>query len=278
MTPGQSTPEALLAHLDWMVEMGADEAIGDVPVDRFALPDKAPWSKPGARKQAATPSAPRGDTAADTPVQAPPKEDPAKAASELAASCADLDALRVAVEGYDGCALKRGARNTIFADGVAGARVMVVADAPDRDEDQAGRPLAGRAGLLFDAMFAAIGLSRSADAPAAGLYLTSLLPWRPPQNRPPSPDEIAQMRPFLMRHIELAAPEVLILLGTPPVRTVLDTQAGVTRLRGQWTALGDLPVMPMRHPRALLRDTGLKRDAWEDLKAVRDRLAAGGAA
>jgi len=126
-------------------------------------------------------------------------------------------------------------------------------------------------------MLAAIGLSRKAEDPAAAAYITNLLPWRPPANREPSSDEIAMMRPFLMRHIALAAPEVLVTMGAPATRTVLGVATGITRLRGRWAALGGgLPVLPMLHPAALLRDPIRKREAWADLLMLRARLDGGG--
>ena len=158
------------------------------------------------------------------------------------------------MDGFEGCALKQGARNLVFADGDPRARVMVIGEAPGREEDREGLPFVGRSGQLLDRMLAAIGLSRRAEDPRAGAYITNVLPWRPPQNRDPSGDEAAKMLPFLFRHMELAEPEFLLLLGSPAARAVLGAEFGVTRLRGKWHEWRGVPVMVTFHPAALLRD------------------------
>ena len=194
----------------------------------------------------------------------------------LAAGCHDLAALRAAIDGFHGCALRRGARNLVFADGDPRARVMVIGEAPGRDEDMAGLPFVGRSGQLLDRMLAAIGLTRRSESPETGAYITNVLPWRPPQNRDPAGDEAAMLLPFLFRHIELARPEVLLLLGSPAARAVLGTELGVTRLRGRWHDWRGVPAIATYHPAALLRDGTKKRDAWADLLLLRARLDSGG--
>lgn len=246
-----------LAALAWLVELGADEAIAETPVNRFALPEEAP-----ARVRPAPVAAP-------APARA--REEPA-ATGEIAAACASLEALRTAIDEFEGCSLKLGARNLVFADGDPRARVMVIGEAPGREEDRAGLPFVGRSGQLLDRMLAAIGLARNAEDPRAAAYITNVLPWRPPQNRDPSADEAAMLVPFLHRHIELAQPEVLLLLGSPAARTVLGTTAGVTRLRGRWHAWRDIPAIATFHPAALLRDGAKKREAWADLLLLKARL------
>ena len=243
-----------LAALAWQLELGADEAIGEAPVNRFEEPARP---------------APRAVPAAPVPAAPPVAVDAAQGAAALAAACGDLAALRAAMAGFEGCALKRGARNLVFADGNPKARVMVIGEAPGRDEDLAGLPFVGRSGQLLDRMLAAIGLSRKAEDPAAAAYITNVLPWRPPQNRDPSGDEVAMLTPFLMRHIELADPEVLLLLGSPAARTVLGTDQGVTRLRGRWHTVGGRPALAAFHPAALLRDPAKKREAWADLLTLK---------
>ena len=251
-----------LAMLDWQVALGADEAIMDAPVDRFALPD----ARKEARKLAVAAPVVAVETAGSEPVAD---------TRALAAACGDLAALRAAMAAFEGCALKRGARNLVFADGNPAARVMIVGEAPGRDEDREGRPFVGQSGQLLDRMFAAIGLSRTSDAEQA-IYITNVLPWRPPQNRDPSSEEVAMMKPFLERHIELAAPEVLITMGNTATRALLGTAVGITRLRGSWAEAQGRPVMPMFHPAALLRDPEKKRAAWADLLAVQIRLEGAG--
>ncbi len=256
--------DAALAALAWQLELGADEAIGPAPVNHFDL-----------RRPTPSPAAAAIPAAAQFPSSAAPSPDPGPAdggAAALAAAARDLAGLRSALEGFEGCALKRGARRTVFADGNPAARVMVIGEAPGRDEDMAGLPFVGRSGQLLDRMFAAIGLSRAAESPAAGLYITNVLPWRPPQNRDPSSDEAAMLLPFLFRHIELADPEVVVVMGSPAARAVLGSIPGINRIRGQWHDWRGRPVLPMNHPAALLRDGTLKRAAWSDLLTLRVRL------
>lgn len=239
------------ALLDWQIELGATEVIGDEPVNRYELEDK-----PAVK---ATPAATRPT---QQPAPEPPREarrDPAQVAAQAAKSAETLEALNAALAGFDLCELKKGARNTVFADGVATARVMVIGEAPGRDEDREGRPFVGRAGQLLDRMLAAIDLSRDSS-----VYITNVLPWRPPQNRDPKPDEIGMLKPFLARHVELAAPDVIVAMGNISCQAVLGRR-GITRLRGNWNQAYDRPVLPMFHPAYLLRNPAAKREAWADL-------------
>ncbi|MFX0541844.1 uracil-DNA glycosylase [Roseovarius sp. S4756] len=244
----------LRALLQWQVELGVDEAIGDAPVNRYEAPEAAPKAAPAAAVAPARP--------ADGP-------DAVEAARQAAGAAQDLDGLRAALAAFEHCELKRGARNLVFSDGVPGARVMVIGEAPGRDEDREGRPFVGRAGQMLDRMLAAIGLSREES-----VYITNIMPWRPPQNADPKPDEIDMMRPFVQRHVELAAPEIVILMGNISCQTVLDTR-GITKLRGQWHEAWGKPVMPMFHPAYLLRLPTAKRAAWADLLAVQAKLREG---
>ena len=252
-----------LAALAWQIELGADEAIGDAPVNRLAPPVDAP----------SAPVAPVPEAVEAVQEHAPAPAAPADAgAGALAAGCADLAALKAAMESFEGCALKKGARSTVFADGNPAARVMIVGEAPGRDEDMQGKPFVGRSGQLLDRMLAAIGLSRGAEAPDASVYITNVMPWRPPQNREPSTDEMVMMTAFLERHIALAAPELLVTMGNSATKTLLDTATGITRMRGRWAAYKGIAVMPMFHPAALLRNPPQKREAWADLLAIKERL------
>lgn len=256
-----------LAALEWQVELGADEAMLDAPLDRFDLPAPVvmPKPEPVARNV--------GPSRAAAPVQAPatPQVDAAAIARQLAEAAGSLDALRAAMEGFEHCELKRGARNFVFSDGVPGARVMIVGEAPGREEDSQGKPFVGRAGQMLDRMFAAIGLDRGGDG-ADGLYITNMLPWRPPQNRDPKAEELAMMAPFVQRHVELAAPDVLVLMGNHACAGLLGRR-GITRMRGNWEDVGGRPAMPMCHPAYLLRMPAAKREAWADLLAIKARLA-----
>ena len=246
-----------LALLDWQIELGATEAIGDAPINRFEVVE--PPAKP------ANPPPASG---------APPAADPVAEARALAESADTLEALHMALASYEHCDLRLGARNLVFADGHPGARVMVIGEAPGREEDQEGRPFVGRAGKLLDAMFDAIGMGRDRPEPDHALYITNLLPWRPPQNRDPEPAEIAMMLPFVSRHVELAKPEILILMGNHACQALLGRK-GITRMRGKWTEALGRPALPMFHPAYLLRNPAAKREAWADLLALQNRLREG---
>jgi uracil-DNA glycosylase family 4 len=246
---------AAMAALEWQMDLGVTEITVEDPVDRYALPGTL---KPAMAAPAPVPA-----------VEAP--LDAVSAARVAAMAAPTLDALRVALTGFELCEVKRGAKNTVFADGNPAARVLILGEAPDRDEDLEGRPFVGRAGQLLDRMFAAIGLGRTSPDPVTALYITNVMPWRPPQNRDPTPEEIAMMRPFVERHIALANPAVIVAMGNTPCQCLLDTK-GILRLRGQWAQALGRPVLPMTHPAYLLRNPAAKREAWADLLALKARL------
>lgn len=259
---------AALAALAWHVEMGADEAVGDAPSSRYEAA-----AQPAPAAAMPVPAALRADP--DEAARRPAKEleVPVADAEAAAASSPTLDALRDAMDAYPHCELKKGAKSLVFADGRRGARVMIIGEAPGRDEDIEGRPFVGRAGQLLDRMIGAIGLSRASEDPGAAVYITNVLPWRPPQNREPTPAEIAMLKPFLARHVALADPAVIVLMGNSALAAVLGTK-GITRLRGQWAEAWGRPVLPMFHPAYLLRNPPAKREAWADLLTLRERLEA----
>jgi DNA polymerase len=271
--------EAMLAALAWQVELGADEAIGDAPVNRYA--EEVPATGQAAARPA-THVLPPVPAAASATGPAPggvrtgaAGEDAVAEARALAEGAATLEELAGAMAGYDRCELKLGARSFVFADGNPRARVMIVGEAPGREEDLQGRPFVGRAGQLLDRMFAAIGLSRTSPDPETALYITNVLPWRPPQNRDPTPDELAMMTPFVERHIALADPEVVVAMGRFSLQ-VLTGLGGITRARGRWTHAFGRPCLPMLHPAYLLRNPAAKREAWADLLELKARLAGAG--
>ena len=259
---------AALAALAWQVDLGVDEVIGDTPVDRYDLPE--PIKPAPVAAAAAAPAAGRPNPAPALMVEAP-QVDPAEVARAAAARAGSLEALREAVAAFDLCELKKGARNTVFCDGNPAARVLILGEAPGRDEDMEGRPFVGRAGKLLDRMFAAIGLARTSPDAEAALYITNVMPWRPPGNRDPEPAEVAMMRPFVERHIALMDPKVIVVMGNTPL-FALTGHKGIMRARGTWTKALDRPLLPMVHPAYLLRNPIAKREAWADLLSLQAHL------
>lgn len=272
--------ERSLSALRWLIEAGAEEAIAEEPVNRFRAPPppassaevrNIPAQLPEARARpiAPPPGASAKQTASAAAVSLSTVPGTARA---LAASCANLEELKNALLNFEGCDLKRFAKNTVFADGNPLGQVMLIGEAPGRDEDEQGLPFVGRAGKLLDRILNAIGLDRTK------VYITNVLNWRPPQNRDPSPEEAAACLPFLHRHIELAEPKLLILLGAVSVRHVLGLTEGIMRVRGRWEVyqsahLGRaIPVMPTLHPAFLLRQPAAKRLAWRDFLTILEKM------
>lgn len=188
----------------------------------------------------------------------------------IAAACKTLDTLKAALDHYDAGALSDGARQVVFARGNPAAKLMIIGDAPTRDDDQAGQPFVGRPGQLLDQMLGAIGLGED-DA-----YLTNVCFWRPPNDRKPDAAELALCLPFLLRQITLAKPAVILLVGSLAMQQL----TGVTSImknRGQWQSItmGDavIPTLPIYHPAFLLRQPALKADAWQDLLTLREALS-----
>ena len=254
---------ASLAALAWQVEAGVDEVIGDAPVNRYDLAATAPKLAPAAQGV--------GAVAREMVPQPGTALDAVAVAQAAAAGARTLEDLRQAMAAFDHCELKRGARNLVFADGNPAARLLVLGEAPGAEEDREGRPFVGRAGQLLDRMFAAIGLSRTSPDAGTALYITNVLPWRPPGNRDPEPGEIAMLLPFVERHIALVDPEVIVVMGNTPL-FALTKGKGILRARGTWAQALGKPVLPMTHPAYLLRNPAAKREAWADLLALKARL------
>ena len=267
--------ENVAALLQWYVDHGLDETIGEEAVDRFALPPPAAAQVPGAPPSNAIAPTPIRSPTPPPAVRAPvPLESPqlVEDARELARRCATIAELEEAVRAFEGCALKRTAKNTVFADGVAGAPLMIVGEAPGADEDRLGKPFVGVSGQLLDRMFAALGMSRERV-----LYITNILFWRPPGNRTPTLAEQAVCLAFTRRHIELARPKLVVLAGGTSAKAMLDTTEGIMRLRGKWATLKlddgtEMPAMPTFHPAYLLRTPASKRQSWLDLLAIDKKL------
>jgi DNA polymerase len=262
-----------LAALRLQIEWGADEALDEVPLDRLAagtLPHPAP--SPAAAALAPGPATPRPAPATRLP--AAPAQGPARRAETVAAAARTLAELRAALAGFEGCPLAATATNLVFADGNPDAGLMLVGEGPGAEEDRAGKPFVGPSGQLLDRMLASIGLDRTQ------LLITNLIPWRPPGNRNPTDTEVLTCLPFLLRHIALARPRRLVLLGLLATRALTGSTAGITRMRGRWVDVpvpglpAPVPALPMLHPAYLLRTAGAKRLAWADLILLRRTLDA----
>lgn len=271
MADSPDMTRALVEALAFQLELGADEAIGEAPLDRFA--ESAAAGRPAPAAPAPPPARPAAHAMLPA-APARPSEGESQEAAELAQAATTLAELAEAMRRFEGSPLRLGARNLVFSDGVPGARVMVIGEAPGGDEDRVGRPFVGRAGQLLDRMLVAIGLSRTAPALEDAVYITNILPWRPPGNRTPTDSEVLQFLPFVIRHIELAGPDFILALGGTAAKALLETSAGIKRLRGRWVrheATG-LPLLPSFHPAYLLRQPADKRLAWRDLLSLRAAL------
>jgi uracil-DNA glycosylase len=274
--PGQR--ETALALLRWYIDMGADEAIEAEPLDRFAPPPVgdpmgvAPIGVAANKIPEPRPPAARAVPAAPPSVLAESLGEAAQSARRLAAGAETVEALAALIAAFDGCSLKRTATNTVFADGNLATPVMIIGEGPGADEDRIGRPFVGRAGQLLDRMLAAIGWDRS------NVLITNVVYWRPPGNRTPTAAEIASCLPFVLRHVALVKPKILVLAGGTAASALLPQGQGITRLRGRWFDLAvpgldyPVPTLPMFHPSFLLRTPERKREAWRDLLALRARL------
>ncbi|MCF8474953.1 MAG: uracil-DNA glycosylase [Emcibacter sp.] len=249
----------ILSLLQWYRDCGVDEAIGDEETDCFTLAHESHAKlSPQNHAQEKAPLIISSDHLANK-------------AEQVVAACHSLDDLNDAIEAFDGCSLKKTATHTVFSDGNQNSHIMLIGDAPGVDEDRYGKPFMGENGVLLDKMFKAIGLSREDD-----FYLSYILPWRPPGNRAPTPEEITICMPFIKRHIELFKPKMIILLGAMPASNILQSDVGITRLRGKWKEyiLNDdkIPVIAMFHPNYLLKQPKAKKDAWQDLLEIKSKI------
>ena len=270
-----SEQDAARAVLRWYADMGVEEAMGTTPADYYSwssvtAPATAPRTAPIPNGAEPAPKVFRPDPDAS----AISADEAISAAEKAARACASFEELEAAVAAFEGCPLKAGATNTVFADGVAGADLLVIGEAPGRDEDRIGKPFVGRAGQLLDRMLAAIGRSRDTN-----VLISNVIYWRPPGNRTPSPMETAICRPFVDRLIELTAPKAVALAGGAPLQAMIGV-TGIMRARGRWreleTASGArFAALPMFHPAFLLRQPANKRLAWADLQALDEKLREG---
>ncbi|HEY8275755.1 MAG TPA: uracil-DNA glycosylase [Methyloceanibacter sp.] len=255
--------DAAIRLLAWYEAMGVDEAVGHDPVDAFAAFAR-PAAAPVLERKSALPPRPPVSS------RAPDASSPVR--QKMVEGAATLAELKILVEQFDGCTLKRTAKNLCFSRGNDAAKLMLIGEAPGRDEDIAGRPFVGRAGQLLDRMLASIGLDE------AGVYITNVVYWRPPGNRTPTPEEVEACAPFLARQIELVAPKVLMLLGGAAAKSMLGTSEGIMRLRGKWlnygARSGNISTLATLHPAYLLRNPSAKKLAWRDLLMIKAALDA----
>jgi DNA polymerase len=264
--PSRNTPARDL--LDFYAETGVDALLGESPVDRFASTEPA---EPAARSvQPVTPAADLNSVARAAPAAPPAPDEAVMQARSVAKNAKTLDELRAILDRFEGCASKSTASQLVFADGNPEARLMLVGEAPGREEDIEGLPFVGRSGKLLDRMLAAIGLDRTS------VYIANIVPWRPPGNRTPTPQESQICLPFILRQIELADPDILVCLGGPSAQTLLGIREGITKTRGRWfafeTGKREIRAMPTFHPAFLLRSPLQKRFAWRDFLAIKEAL------
>ena len=287
-------PTELAAILAFYAEAGVDCALDEVPHDHFVevpkpapvhlsqmpatatasanraagMPDERDLSVPRVLQRAVAPAPESGRPA--LPSAAMATDDAASSATTLARGAMTLEALKAALAGFEGCALKATAKNLCFADGNERARVMLIGEAPGADEDRQGLPFVGVSGQLLDKMLAAIGLVRASD-----VYIANIVPWRPPGNRTPTPQEMMICKPFIERQIELAAPDILVTIGAPSSQALLGVK-GIMAERGKWRdyQVGNriIPALPTLHPAYLLRNPIAKRQAWADLRSLKAKL------
>lgn len=268
MTPGHETSAREL--LAFYAEAGVDALVGEEPVNRFA-DNAAPTGQAAPSVRPAIAAMPASLEFKGRMNPAPPAPDAAAmAAREAARSAKTLDELRALLDKFEGCALKATAKQLVFADGNPAAKVMFVGEAPGRDEDIEGLPFVGRSGKLLDRMMAAVGLDRKTA------YIANIIPWRPPGNRTPTPQESQICLPFIQRQIELANPDILVCLGGPSAQTLLGIKEGILKSRGRWfpyqTETREIRAIATLHPAYLLRQPLQKRLAWRDFLAIKKAL------
>jgi len=269
------TPQQAAEALRWLAEMGADEIIGEEPVNRSvpALPSASSLPKKMPAPAIATVAAPKTVSAARPALQAQPTG--AGADVSRLQSLSDIEA---ALAGFDACPLKKTATRLCYADGNPQARVMLIGEAPGRDEDIQGKPFVGKSGQLLDRMLAAIGLSRQSADRESSVFITNVIFWRPPGNRTPTEAETQMCLPFLMKTIEVQKPDFIVCLGATPAHRLTGKTEGILKMRGKWTSANvsgrSISLLPTLHPAYLLRQPNQKRLAWRDMLALRQMLDA----
>lgn len=273
MVAGQ---KAAIAAMEWYLDNGVDEALGDASVNRVAeMPES--FSVPGDDLPAATPSKTAEANAflgaSDARVEA----------VKLASAAQNLEELREAIQGFDGIPLKKTATNLVFCDGNPKAPVMLVGEAPGADEDRQGKPFVGISGQLLDKILACIDLDRTQEDPEKAVYISNILNWRPPGNRTPSPGEVEASLPFIERHIQLVQPKLLILCGGVSAKALLGKGDSISRMRKTWhdyipqtpeyaDGAKPIPAIATYHPAYLLRTPSQKKAVWADMLMIRKKI------
>ena len=269
--------------LRWHLDAGVDETIGEESQNRFGATQSAPVQAPvqaevraEVRAEASTPAPTPAPISAPVPekvnIKTPGHDQALKSAVKIAAAANSIDELKLALEQFDGCNLKKTATNLVFGDGNQSAKVVLIGEAPGADEDRQGVPFVGASGKLLDKMLASINLSRS------DIFISNTVFWRPPGNRTPNAGEIAVCQPFVERMIELIDPEILITVGGPATHSLLAQQGSVSKLRGKWftyeTPRMSRPIIAtaIYHPAYLLRSPAMKRPTWHDLIEIRKKI------
>jgi uracil-DNA glycosylase len=259
--------------LRWWIRTGVTDALDEAPRNWFAEAPLDRRETPNPTRQSLATAPEPASRAPQNMIGSKSPDIAESSARALAEAATDLETLRSIMVNFDGCALKRTATQLVFADGVPGARIMFVGEAPGEGEDRIGRPFVGRAGQLLDRMLGTIGLDRQK------VYIANVVPWRPPGNRTPTPQETQICLPFIERQIQLADPEFLVCLGASASRTLLGVEGGIMRTRGSWFTYprrtgGEIQAIAMLHPAFLLRQPAHKRFAWADMRALARALKA----
>lgn len=265
-----TSPQQLLAELEWQIDIGANEAIDqEACLAKWTPPPPAPAAENRSQEKPAPILSGKRLSAEVVPAKSPPKVEAFSPPPVHLPAAKTLEELKNQLSSFEGCGLRATAMNLVFADGNPTAPIMFIGEAPGEDEDRQGKPFVGASGQLFDKMLAGAGMDRT------DVYISNVLFWRPPGNRTPTDAEIAACLPFVERHILLVNPKILVLLGGVAAKTLLRTTSGITRLRGQWTTYSpqpdsggqppSIPCLPIYHPAYLLRQSSGKRQAWNDI-------------
>jgi uracil-DNA glycosylase family 4 len=251
--------------LRWLIDMGADEAVAELPFNWLAAKQVKPSEAVSASPSLNLRTLPSRQASSEVAISD---------AAAVASACTSLADIEASLRRFEACPLQRTATNLVFADGHPEARVMFLGEAPGREEDEQGRPFVGRSGQLLDRMLTAIGLSRRSSDPATAAFITNVIYWRPPGNRKPTDAETLMCLPFVLRTIDLARPEFIVCLGSTPTQRLLQTTEGILKMRGNWREFHGRPLLPTLHPAYLLRQPAQKRLAWRDFLSLRRRLIA----